>query len=77
MLRRFFVPILVLASGFLPGCGWEVTCDIGEMRCMADTLQTCNADHDWKDWLSCWERGLTCTTDPARCGGYGDIACCD
>jgi len=77
MRRLHLALLLVLAGRGLPGCGIEITCDIGEMRCLGDTVQTCNADHDWKDWLACRETGLTCTTDPLRCGGHGDVACCD
>ncbi len=77
-MRRFTaLLLLLLAGGACARCGVYSFCNTGEMRCLGDTVQTCNADHEWKDWLSCWKTGLTCSTDPARCGGYGDIACCD
>lgn len=64
-------------SCFFPGCGVDWSCDTGEMRCLGDTVQQCNADRDWKDWLNCGYAGMDCYDDWEHCGGYGDIACCD
>ena len=53
-------------------------CEMGEMRCSGDTVQLCNADHEWIDWMSCWRNGLRCYQDPDHCGGTTyDVACCD
>ena len=77
MKRTIQTFLILLIAWFLQGCGDDYSCDTGEMRCSGNTVQMCNADHDWVDWLSCNEAGLTCYTDQARCGGHGDIACCD
>ena len=72
---RFVLIVLLFWS--LLGCGEEFSCHTGEMRCSGDRAQMCNADHDWVDWLNCGMEGMTCYTDRAHCGGYGDVACCD
>jgi len=67
----------VLAAGPLSGCGGDRSCDTGEMQCWGDTVQLCNADRDWVDWLDCFDSGKACYADRDHCGGWGDIACCD
>jgi hypothetical protein len=69
--------LIVLLFWSFPGCGQEFSCHTGEMRCLGDTAQMCNANHDWVDWLNCGMEGMTCYIDRSHCGGSGDVACCD
>jgi len=76
-MKKLWAILFMLLPCHLAACDEWYTCDTGEMRCLGDDAQLCNADQEWVNWLDCGSEGMTCYTDRSHCGGSADIACCD
>lgn len=53
-------------------------CQAGQMRCNGNLAEMCDASRKFILFQNCGSIGQTCYyNNPARCGGFYDIACCD